>query len=134
MKIVLAALLLMVSSFCFAQQQISFSQENLKGQIDWITGPLNGAESSFLLKMTHSDGSAAELINAPEVDLFMPDMGHGSSPTNVQRVLDDRGNVVAGAYKVVSVWFIMMGTWELKITLTDAQNKTETQVVNYKIR
>jgi hypothetical protein len=46
-----------------------------------------------------------------EVKLWMPSMGHGSSPVKIEKV-------GLGLYKVTRVYFIMPGEWEIRIQIT----------------
>lgn len=50
----------------------------------------------------------------PSVLLWMPDMGHGSSPTNTTRV-------DVGSYRVTNVFFIMPGQWEIRFQIKDGE-------------
>ena len=127
MKTLLIAALLLVSSLSFAQEQISFSKSNLKGSIQWEVGPRAYDESIFVLKLVSSDGSPADLETLPEAQLWMPSMGHGSSPTSVEKVSK-------GVYRVISVYFLMTGAWELRIKVTTGSNAPETQVLSYRIK
>ena len=52
-------------------------------------------------------------IAFPTLILWMPSMGHGSSPTRVER-LD------TGTYRASEVFFVMPGEWELKFEASDA--------------
>jgi hypothetical protein len=68
-----------------------------------------------------------DLQDDVEVSLFMPTMGHGSAPTQVERVLDSKGNVLPGVFNVRSMYFTMAGDWDVSVTLTDASAVNETQ-------
>ncbi len=93
--------------------------------------PMVGQEATLLLE-TH-DPQTHQVINIDdqiEVSLWMPSMGHGSAPTQIERVQDDQGNVITGLYVVRNVYFTMGGDWEVRVTLTDAQGNKETQSFN----
>ena len=49
--------------------------------------------------------------------LWMPDMGHGSSPTRLVRAGD-------ACTKVERVSFVMEGTWEIRVSLADGDAGT----------
>ena len=51
-----------------------------------------------------------ELESLPKVVLWMPSMGHGSTPTQVR--LSD-----IGSFEVNNVFFIMPGDWELRFQI-----------------
>jgi hypothetical protein len=54
----------------------------------------------------------------PNLILWMPSMGHGSSPTKVDR-LD------VGTYRASNVFFIMPGEWELKFQIQSGTEITD---------
>ncbi len=74
-----------------------------------------------------------EITDNVEVALFMPAMGHGSAPTQVERVLDASGNIQPGVYNVKNVYFTMAGDWEVRVTLTDEKGISETQKFDVKL-
>lgn len=127
MKTFLMIAALFISSISFAQDQMTFSKSQLKGTVQWEVGPRAYDESIFILKIVKTDGSPAELEKLPEAELWMPTMGHGSSPTSVEKLS-------TGVYRVMSVYFVMTGPWEIKIKLTNQANVSETQVLSYRIK
>ncbi len=62
----------------------------------------------------------------PTVLLWMPAMGHGSSPTSVSR-LD------VGTYRASNVFFIMPGEWEIKFQVKDGSSVQDEAVVSLTI-
>jgi hypothetical protein len=56
--------------------------------------------------------------NTPFVQLFMPSMGHGSSPTHVQKTS-------VGIYQVTNVFFSMPGNWDLRVQLKEGSKVIE---------
>lgn len=60
----------------------------------------------------------------PFVQLFMPSMGHGSSPTQVQKIS-------VGIYKVTNVYFSMPGNWDIRIQLKDGSKVIEQVIQKY---
>lgn len=78
-------------------------------QIEWIKGPLLKVENSFKMIVTDKTGNKFN-PSAIEVELWMPSMGHGSSPTSVSAVVD-------GEFLVNSIYFIMRGDWDVIIRL-----------------
>ena len=71
-------------------------------QIQWVRGPFVNTESEF--QITFNEKPAFNL----QIDLFMPEMGHGSAPVQVQ-ALDDTH------FTVKKVYFIMHGLWHIRI-------------------
>ena len=51
------------------------------------------------------------------VKLWMPGMGHGSSPVLVQPAQDESGASMPGSYEASRVYFSMPGKWEIWIQL-----------------
>ncbi|MCM2281685.1 MAG: FixH family protein [Bdellovibrionaceae bacterium] len=79
----------------------------------WETEPTDEREGSFLLKFGHRDPVSGELVveeieGEISVVLWMPSMGHGSSPVKVERLS-------VGAYRASDVFFVMPGDWEIRI-------------------
>ncbi len=93
---------------------------------DWETAPGGGGVASFLFKtfrINAGDGSPLEVdfAGAVEVVLWMPSMGHGSSPVTVVQ-LD------VGTYRASNVFFIMKGDWEIRIQVKDG-NEIKDQAI-----
>lgn len=90
--------------------------------------PVVGAESILILSAkngaTHSPVAFADDVS---VVLWMTSMGHGSAPTQVERVVDAAGNIVADQLRVRNVYFVMGGDWDIQVSLTDAQGVKETK-------
>lgn len=53
--------------------------------------------------------------------LFMPDMGHGSSPTKVEKISES-------SFKVSRMYFTMPGLWEIRLTIKNENGVKETKV------
>lgn len=107
---------------------LSYKKNTLHIHATFPSAPIVGQESLLVLEAkdakTHQ---ATELTDNVEVVLWMPSMGHGSAPTQVERILDANGNILPGVFNVRSVYFIMGGDWEVRVTLTDAQGVQETK-------
>jgi hypothetical protein len=58
---------------------------------------------------------------SPDVKLWMPSMGHGSSPVVVKPISD-------GVYEVSDVFFIMLGDWEIRYQLKSNDDVIEEQI------
>jgi YtkA-like len=94
--------------------------------LDWETAPSDSDFGSFLFKTFRpnaGDGSPIEvdLDGTATVVLWMPGMGHGSSPVTVER-LD------VGTYRARNVFFVMKGDWEVRIQLKDG-NEIKDQAI-----
>jgi hypothetical protein len=96
--------------------------------------------AQYTLKFWNSETSSAEgPYSSPDssitvaVVLWMPSMGHGSSPTRVLQKRDPQGNPVAGLYSVQNVWFSMPGDWQVRIQLKQQRQVIEESIVNVQI-
>jgi hypothetical protein len=105
-----------------------FKQNTLHIHATFPDAPMVNEEALLVLEAkdpkTHQ---TIELNDNIEVVLWMPAMGHGSAPTQVERVVDAQGNIVPGTFNVRNVYFIMAGDWEVRVTLTDAKGVQETK-------
>lgn len=97
------------------EEGFKFSHTKFSFSLDWTTGPLKG-ESQFILKSWNDklgslNGPYQDLPENLHIYLWMPDMGHGSSPVKIKRI-------APGEYEVSSVYFIMGGKWQIFFQLT----------------
>ncbi len=116
MKIIFFALLFVFSSVAFAET-LRFTKFNVTAKTEWIKAPTSSKEAIMALQFLDDRESPVEVAATLTVDLFMPQMGHGSGPTALERVLDDQDDITPGAWKVKNMWFIMAGVWEVRVTL-----------------
>ncbi|MFV8257880.1 FixH family protein [Bdellovibrio bacteriovorus] len=86
-----------------------FSKENICAELIWKQNPTSTDFSEFELRF--NSAVAAENLS---VILWMPSMGHGSSPVKIESLGD-------GKFRVFKVFFIMPGDWEIRIVLKDTQ-------------
>lgn len=107
---------------------LTFKNDTVHVHAKFPTKPTTEEESILVLETrdakTHK---TIELADTIEVELWMPSMGHGSAPTQLERALDVEGQVILGTYNVRNVYFIMPGLWQVFVKLTDADGATETQ-------
>jgi hypothetical protein len=107
---------------------LSYKQNTLHLHASFPNAPVVNQESLLVLEAkdakTHQP---TELNDNIEVVLWMPSMGHGSAPTQVERAVDANGDLLSGVFNVRNVYFIMGGDWEVRVTLTDAQGVQETK-------
>jgi hypothetical protein len=102
----------------------------LHAHLFWEQGPQGTGESIMRIEfMNGATHAPTEIKSVPSVSLFMPDMGHGSSPTALQRVLDERGQVKVGVYRVLNMYFVMAGNWEVRVQLNNQDGSAETQIL-----
>lgn len=107
---------------------LSFKQNTLHIHASFPAAPIVGHESFLILEVKDAQTHrAVDLADDVDVVLWMPSMGHGSAPTQVERAIDSNGNLVIGTFNVRNVHFIMGGEWEIQVTLTDAEGAQETK-------
>jgi len=107
---------------------LAFKQNTLHIHASFPAAPVVGKEALIVLEAKNAKThQAIDLTDNIEVDLWMPSMGHGSAPTQIERAMDDDGNILTGVFNVRNAYFIMGGDWDVRVTLTDAQGLQETK-------
>ena len=101
---------------------VVFSNSQLCLQWFWETKPTSKEYGSLIFKIFRLNSYdntpvASEIPGAPQVVLWMPSMGHGSTPTVTEK-LD------TGTYRVKDVFFIMPGDWDILFQFQDSSEKT----------
>ena len=107
---------------------LAFDGGRIHTHLSWIQEPSTDKEAR--MKLEWRDGATHKAMEpglAFRVDLFMPDMGHGSAPTQIAPWTDENGQAALGAYQISNMYFMMAGSWEVRVTLTYADGSTETQ-------
>lgn len=110
---------------------LHFIKSGLCLSIIWEKMPTDTEAGSFVFKsfkLNSYDSSQVlvDLAFLPKVLLWMPGMGHGSSPTVVQK-LD------TGTYLASKVYFVMPGDWEIKIQLLNGKTLEDEAVLTISI-
>lgn len=103
----------------------SFKETKTFFILDWTQGPQLGESILQVRAWNEAEGT----LNGPyqdfseefAVDLWMPDMGHGSSPVKITKIEQ-------GEYLVNKIYFIMSGKWEVRFKLK-RQGKVVDEVV-----
>jgi hypothetical protein len=93
---------------------LKFSKSGVCIYWKWEKHPNESDVGSFVFKTytIDEDGSmnAADIQDDMNVELWMPDMSHGSSPVEVSKT-------AVGTYRADEVFFIMPGKWEIKFQI-----------------
>lgn len=101
-----------------------FKTEDLCANYAWIAKPTEDDMGSFRLNFwKRADSQPADPTLTLKVILWMPDMGHGSSPVKLTKQ-------AVGQYLVENVFFSMRGDWQIRFQLRNAQAVTEEQVAD----
>lgn len=99
----------------------NFQSTGHQVDLTWLS-PLNSTAPGHFLLITKKNGSMTDLPVGFSVFLWMPSMGHGSSPVTIKK-LD------TGIYDVSDVYFIMDGDWQIRIQLKN--NETILEELNF---
>lgn len=99
------------------QCTLLFKTQSMCVDLAWTVSPTDSAAGEMTLKFYGSDAVAApvEPSYAVSVVLWMPAMGHGSSPVRVEKLEN-------GIYKASNIFFVMPGEWEIRVQLKDGKN------------
>ncbi len=103
---------------------LTFSRSGLCASVTFDSAPNSENENAFTLKFysqvsgTPETGPFIDPTATVSVKLWMPSMGHGSSPVTLTRSAE-------GTYRATRVFFVMPGDWEIRVLL-----KTGTTVVD----
>ncbi len=99
-----------------------FKTLDLCATLTWVKMPTDDEKGEFVLSFfSKSSGT----VKGPFIDpgytvtskLWMPSMGHGSSPVKISAFKDQNGATVTGVYNVSDVYFMMPGAWEIWVAL-----------------
>lgn len=130
MKSILVSFLALVTFAAYAEpghEHLSFANGAIHAHATWTQGPQSPAESVLRLEWKNGADHSPVEPGRFRVSLWMPDMGHGSAPTQIQRVLDERGEPILGSYDVRNVYFTMGGKWDVRVSLKLANGTEETK-------
>ena len=110
-----------------ASCDIRFSNSKFCLSWFWENKPTSTVEGILIFKiykLNAFDQTAIQLDaqELPQLVLWMPSMGHGSTPSVVQR-LD------VGTYRATEVFFIMPGEWDLKFQIKTGSEVTDEALV-----
>lgn len=108
--------------------RLRFRAGTLEARLSWLQGP--SADGESILRVEWKDAATQAVVEPGtsfEVSVWMPSMGHGSSPTQLRRVLDSDGGVLSGSYDVAAMYFVMAGAWEVRFELARPDGTIETQ-------
>lgn len=104
------------------------SISNLCHRLTWETMPTETTMGSFKLEFFQSnlDSPWRDLPGDLSVVLWMPSMGHGSSPVQIEKV-------APGIYHVTRVFFVMPGEWEIRVQLKNGNSVVDEIIQNISI-
>jgi hypothetical protein len=122
----LFSLLLTAATALAAQAPVSleFARGAVHAHCQFTAGPQTPDESR--MKITWMNATNSKPADPPgvfAVDLFMPGMGHGSSPTQIKKVAD-------ATYEISNMFFVMGGKWQVNVTLNSTDGTKETKTID----
>lgn len=106
---------------------VAFAQSQLCADLKWERRPTEQDMGSFVLEFHNPDDSSqfVDLTQNLDVKLWMPSMGHGSSPVKIEKV-------GPGQYRVSEVFFVMRGDWEIQFKLENGSTVVEQTSLSYR--
>jgi len=117
---------------------LSFKTSGYCASLIWQSTPSDQGPMSFTLQFWNvaggsSQGPYADPPGAVIVKLWMPSMGHGSSPITLSHSQNSNGNAVPGVFLGTDAYFIMPGDWDVHVQLLNGTQVSEEAVVSLKI-
>ena len=127
----LCAIFFSMSAFAHSGHEghLVFADGKIHAHLSWEHGP-DGSGGESKMRLEWHDGATHALFEPGlpfSVSLWMPSMGHGSGPTQIQAVLNRNGEVVTGTYLVTNMYFLRMADWEIRVTMKYPDDREETQ-------
>ncbi len=117
---------------------LSFPRQRMCAELSWNGIPNSQDPSSFTLRFWKSGAAThhGPYSNPPNevfVKLWMPSMGHGSSPITTVQSHDSGHQSIPGVYEGSNVYFIMSGAWEVHVQLRSGSKVQEESIANVNI-
>lgn len=116
---------------CLVDCTARFSQSGFCLSHNWET-PVKDLELvSFTFKISRPNALdqspvPVDFADPVSVTLFMPSMGHGSSPVTLEK-LD------SGTYRATRVFFSMTGDWEVRVQVKNGNDVKDQAVLNIRL-
>jgi hypothetical protein len=106
---------------------LSFPRSGLCASLNWTRQPSEEQTGSFALAFWRAGrpeqgGPYVDPSSDVAVKLWMPAMGHGSSPVKI-------AHSAAGRFDVTDVYFVMPGDWEIHVLLKNGSNVVDEAVL-----
>lgn len=117
---------------------LSFPQSGLCASLTWDKNATEEEAGEITLRFWNAkegtvNGPYVSPTNLVAVKLWMPSMGHGSSPVRVNPVKDASGAEIPGIFKATDVFFMMGGDWEIWIQLKQDKKVIEQAKIDIRI-
>lgn len=117
---------------------LSFPRAGLCASLVWENLPSDESRGSFILrfwdaKTATEHGPYLTPSDSVFVKLWMPSMGHGSSPVKTETLLDAGKTPIPGVYRASEVFFVMGGEWEIWIQLRKEKEVREQEKIDFSV-
>lgn len=105
---------------------LNFKKKGLSFSVTWEVGPSRG-DNKFIMRTWNDDlGTMNGPYQAPQetlhVFLWMPSMGHGSTPVSIK-------TLSGGEFEISKVNFMMRGKWEIRFQLKNGNQVVDETVL-----
>ena len=107
------------------ESQKTFPGTGINLNISWITG-INSTDAGIALLISTKNGALVDLPIPYSIYLWMPSMNHGSSPITIN-------HLSTGVYKLIEIYFIMDGDWQLRTQLKSGNGVQEEIFFEYNL-
>lgn len=117
---------------------LAFPRHGMCGELVWDQAPNSQDPSFFVLRFWKmNEATSSGPYSNPGLDVFvklwMPSMGHGSSPVTLVQARDNGGQAISGVFQGSNAYFIMPGSWEVRVQLRTGAQVDEEAVENVEI-
>lgn len=111
---------------------------DLCASLTWTSFPSNDEKGTFTLRFwNRATGTESGPYITPERDVFvklwMPSMGHGSSPVTLKPAIDSSRTSIPGVFEASDVFFVMPGAWEIWIQLREQRTVLDQAKIDVQI-
>ena len=103
----------------------SLNSLGLTLNVQWLS-PISSEQEAHALLIVKKGDVVADLPENFSIFLWMPSMGHGSSPITIKKIS-------TGLYELTSIYFIMDGAWELKVQIKNGNAINDETTFEYNI-
>ena len=121
---------------------LKFETLKLCASLEWTKAFSEDEKGEFIVqfwkqdKPDNNENGKHDLVDPGHtvfVKLWMPSMGHGSSPVRVSSSKDEQENVIVGSFIASEVHFVMGGAWEIWVQLKDKKKVLDQAKVDFEI-
>ena len=100
-----------------------FKSENLCLKTAWVQRPSESTYGEMTLSFVdaNDDTRFVDPTSEPFIVLWMPSMGHGSSPVTIERI-------DVGRFRASEIFFIMPGAWDIRYQLKSGSDVVEEHI------